>query len=34
MTVELLDIAKLAKINMSDEFLLGCLIEHFWRENG
>ncbi len=33
MTVEILDIEKLGKINMADEFL-GCLMERVLGENG
>ena len=33
MTIEIVDIEKAKKINMSDE-LIGCLMEHVLRENG
>jgi hypothetical protein len=33
MTVEILDIEKVRKINMADEFI-GCLMEHVLGENG
>jgi hypothetical protein len=33
MTIEIVDIEKLGRINMADEFI-GCLIEHILRENG
>jgi hypothetical protein len=32
MTIEIVDIDKLRKINMVDQFI-GCLMEHFLREN-
>ena len=33
MTIEIVDIEKLRKINMGDGFI-GCLMEHVLRENG
>jgi hypothetical protein len=33
MTIEIVDIEKLRKINMADEFI-GCFLEHVLRENG
>jgi hypothetical protein len=33
MTAEILDIEKLGKVNMADEFI-GCLMDHVLGENG
>jgi len=33
MTIEIVDVEKLGKINMAEQFL-GCLREHVLRENG